>query len=420
MAMLSSSGQAAGPVGQAAPRKKSTATVRAAFTYPPTETLRQAGYWSWPGSNFDAEGRQKLYMDRLRAIERQLGMSVVVEPNPLDSPADAGRFIADVKQSAPDGLLLIPFKKGHWDNVLRIIKEAQLPTVVAATLGVLLSDHIRQLHREPGVYLISAADDFDAVACGLRMIRTARWMRDARIVNIAGNEVREATVPRLETQVHTIPHGRFVELFAKNRNLRNRCEHYADAYRKNAKSVVEPSPADILDAARTYFALKAIVEAESADALMMECLTGLRHPRTHCPPCMGFMSLRDEGFPTGCQSDLSSTLTLMLVQQLFGKPGFQQNAAMDTERNLYFGSHCTSATRMNGPSTAAEPYELRNHAEAGWGCVPRVLFTAGTRSRWRNICPPRGKSRLRCSSTPAGSSIARPSRPPVAAARTCA
>ena len=390
MAMLSSSGQAAGPVGQAAPRKKSTATVRAAFTYPPTETLRQAGYWSWPGSNFDAEGRQKLYMDRLRAIERQLGMSVVVEPNPLDSPADAGRFIADVKQSAPDGLLLIPFKKGHWDNVLRIIKEAQLPTVVAATLGVLLSDHIRQLHREPGVYLISAADDFDAVACGLRMIRTARWMRDARIVNIAGNEVREATVPRLETQVHTIPHGRFVELFAKMKPT-EQVRALADAYRKNAKSVVEPSPADILDAARTYFALKAIVEAESADALMMECLTGLRHPRTHCPPCMGFMSLRDEGFPTGCQSDLSSTLTLMLVQQLFGKPGFQQNAAMDTERNLYFGSHCTSATRMNGPSTAAEPYELRNHAEAGWGCVPRVLFTAGQEVTMAQYLPSSGE-----------------------------
>ena len=29
---------------------------------------------------------------------------------------------------------------------------------------------------------------------------------------------------------------------------------------------------------------------------------------------------------------------------------------------------------MNGPDAPAEPYCLRSHAEAGWGCVPRVLF----------------------------------------------
>ena len=32
---------------------------------------------------------------------------------------------------------------------------------------------------------------------------------------------------------------------------------------------------------------------------------------------------------------------------------------------------------MLGPSGPAESYELRNHAEAGWGCVPRVLFSPG-------------------------------------------
>jgi L-fucose isomerase-like protein len=92
---------------------------------------------------------------------------------------------------------------------------------------------------------------------------------------------------------------------------------------------------------------------------------------------MGFMSLRDEGIPAGCQSDLDSTVTLLLVQELFDKPGFQQNAAMNTEKNLYFGAHCTSASKMHGVDARGEPYILRNHAEAGWGCVPRVLFSKG-------------------------------------------
>jgi len=89
------------------------------------------------------------------------------------------------------------------------------------------------------------------------------------------------------------------------------------------------------------------------------------------------MSLRDEGIAAGCQADLNPTLTLMLIQQLFDKPGFQQNAAMNTARNLYFGSHCTAPSKMRGCSASPEPYTLHHHAEAGWGCVPRVLFSPG-------------------------------------------
>jgi L-fucose isomerase-like protein len=109
----------------------------------------------------------------------------------------------------------------------------------------------------------------------------------------------------------------------------------------------------------------------------MECLAGLRHPHQHVPPCMGFMDLRDGGIPAGCESDLDATLTLMLLQNLFDRPGFQHNPTVDTEKNHYFCAHCTSATRMRGRDAAPEPYVLMSHAEAGWGCVPRVLFSPG-------------------------------------------
>ena len=201
-------------------------------------------------------------------------------------------------------------------------------------------------------------------------------MKDSRLVNITGTERTEATVPHLGTKVVTLPNQRFFDEFNRT-EVTDRVKRLADAYLKNAREIVEPSKADILEAAKCYFALKLIIEGEQADAVMMNCLPGLKRPHKHVPPCMAFMSLRDEGIPAGCQSDLNATLTLMLVQQLFGKPGFQQNAAMDTEKNLYFGAHCTSPSKMNGPGTAAEPYILRNHAEAGWGCVPRVLFAAG-------------------------------------------
>jgi L-fucose isomerase-like protein len=367
---------AAGSARKPGNRQKGMATVRGAFIYPPTESLRKVGYYSWPASTFDAEGRQRQYMSRIKKIERNLGMRILMDAKPLDEPASVTKFISEVKQSKPDGLLLIPFKKGHWKHVTRIIEETKIPTVVLATLGVLLVGHINQLHRKSGVYMISSLENLDAVEYGMKMIRTARWMKEARIVNITGPEAKEENVPVIGTQVRTVPHERFYEEFRRT-EATDAVKKLAKAYLKNAKEVVEPSKADILEAAKCYFALKRVIEAERADAIMMNCLPGLKRPHKHVPPCMGFMSLRDEGIPAGCQSDLNATLTLMLVQQLFDRPGFMQNASMETEKNLYFGAHCTSASKMHGINSPSEPYILRNHAEAGWGCVPRVLFSMG-------------------------------------------
>ncbi|MHC4637232.1 MAG: twin-arginine translocation signal domain-containing protein [Planctomycetota bacterium] len=367
---------AAGPVIKVSGPQKKPATVRGAFIYPPTESLRKVGYYSWPGSSFDAEGRQRQYMQKIRQIERDLGMRISMDEKPLDDAASVAQFIKGIKLSKPDGLLLIPFKKGHWGHVTNIIEEVGIPTVVLATLGILLVNHINQLRQQSGVYLINSLDNLEAVKDGMNMIRTANWMRQSRIVNIVGSQIKETTVPHLGTQVRTIPHQRFYDEF-KRTKATDPVKKLAHAYLNNATEVVQPTKTDILEAAKTYFVLKQLIEAEKADAVMMDCLPGLKMPHKHVPPCMGFMSLRDEGIASGCQSDLSATLTLMLIQQLFDRPGFQQNASMETEKNHYFGAHCTSASKLNGTNTAAEPYSLMSHCEAGWGCVPRVLWRPG-------------------------------------------
>ena len=361
---------------QSKTRQKRPAKVRGAFVYPPTDTLRKAGYYSWPGSDFDAEGRQKAYLEQIKRIEKNLGISISMNEKALDSPESVTRFINEVKQSKPDGLLLILFKKGHLEHIIRIVEETGIPTVVLATLGILLVSHINQLHRRSGVYLINSLDNLDAVEDGMKMIKTAHWMNNSLIANIAGSEIKETTVPHLGTRVRTVPHTMFYKEFKRTETTGD-VKKLADAYLRNAKKVIQPTKADILDAARAYFAIKRIIKIEKADAVMMDCLPGLRRPHKHCPPCMGFMTLRDEGIAAGCQSDLNATLTLMLVQQLFDRPGFQQNASMETEKNLYFGAHCTCASKLNGTSSPSEPYILMNHAEAGWGCVPRVLWRTG-------------------------------------------
>jgi len=375
MALGSKGLLATASAGEATRKRKGIATVRGAFLYPSTESLRKVGYYSWPGSGFDAEGHHRMYAKEIEKIARKVGMRIGMDEKPLYEAESVTRFINDVKERKPDGLLLIPFKKSEWASIVRIVKETRIPTVTLATIGVLLNPHINQLYREPGVYVISSLDNFDAIESGMRMIRATRWMEESRLISLAGAESRKMTVPNLGTQVVAFPRKRFAEEFGHIETT-DAVQDLARAYLKNARKVVEPSESEVVDAAKTYFVCKRILEAEEGDAIMMDCLGGIRQ-RTFPPPCMGFMSLRDEGIASGCQNDLNPTLTMMLVQELFDRPGFQQNASSETEANHYFGAHCTSPTKLSGTSGPSEPYILRNHAEAGVGVVPQVLWREG-------------------------------------------
>ena len=354
---------------------KRKAVVMAAFLYPPSSSLKEAGYYSWPGSGFDAEGHQVQYSDKIRAMAQELGIDLRLESQALQVGDSAAAFIAKAKQEQPDGLLLIPFKKSEWTAVKQIVTETHLPTVAMTTLGVLLMPYIVEMQSRPGVYTIASLDNFEAIGYGLRMIRTTCRMKQSLILSVAGTETREYAEDRLGTRVRVVPMQRLVEVFQAV-PLDDEVKEIAHRYLSKAKRRVEPTRDDVLEAARATVACKRLIQEEGADALMMQCLEGIQ-ARQIPPPCMGYMDLRDEGIPAGCQNEISSTLTLMLVQELFNKPGFQQNAGCDTERNLYFGAHCTCPSKLHGPEGRSAPYILRNHAEAGVGCVPQVLWPVG-------------------------------------------
>ncbi len=355
-------------------RTKTPATVRVAFLYPPTEELKKEGYYSWPGSGFDAEGHHRQYLERITAMAKELGIRLAVEEKALTGPA-VDAFIASVKADAPDGLLLIPFKKSEWPAVQRIIEQTGIPTVAVATMGLLLMPHIHALKDKPGVRVISSLDNFDAIRDGLNMIRVRRWLRDAVILSIANEPAARTVVPVLGTRIQHVPMARYADL-CKSTTIDDEVKEVARRYSADAQACREPGPQDVLDAAQAHVALKRLIEQEKGDAMMMVCLDGIAK-RLIPPPCMSFMDLRDVGIVAGCQNDLDATLTMMIGQELLGRPGFQFNPACDTEKNLFYGSHCTCPRKLEGPKGPAQSYILRNHAEAGIGTVPQVLWPVG-------------------------------------------
>lgn len=388
--------------------------VKAVFTYPPTEALRRESYYSWPGSSFEAEAKHREYAAALEAAARRMNLRLEIEPRAIDTKEEAERFARAALDARPDGLLLIPLKKSHADNLPPILETTGLPAVIFTTIGVLLNPQIRDFQRREKVHVVVSLDNVDAAAWGLRLIQARRRLADSTIVDLAGEKREETRVATLGTRVVRVPLEDFYQLFARtgaDAEVRNRAARYL----REAVRLEEPNENDVLEAAKCHSVLKRIVERERADAVMMTCLPGLRHPRRHVPPCMGFMDLRDEGIPAGCESDLDATLTMMLLEYLFDKPGFQHNPTADTERKLYFGAHCTAPTRMLGRNGPAERYILRSHAEAGWGCVPQVLFPTGQRVTFAKLhSKPTPPDMVIYSGTIAGC----PANPPAGGCRT--
>ena len=136
--------------GSAEPTHEIT-TIRGAFLYPPTQELEKKGYYSWPGSDFDAEGRQKQYLSRIREMEKTLGIRIEMDEKPLDTVSEVDEFIARTTSAHPHGLLLIPLKKSpHWDHVVRIVEASENPDRHSGNPGRLAGFTCAASHRPAG------------------------------------------------------------------------------------------------------------------------------------------------------------------------------------------------------------------------------------------------------------------------------
>jgi len=151
----------------------------------------------------------------------------------------------------------------------------------------------------------------------------------------------------------------------------------AEEYIKNAKEVVEPSRGDVVEAAKTYVASKNILSEENGDAITLDCLGLIGAGLLPTTPCLGFSRLNDEGIPAGCEADMDSLLTMLILRYLFDKPSFIGDPTVDTVKNTWINSHCTSATMLAGIGGSREPFSLRRYGHLDLGVSPQVFWREG-------------------------------------------
>ncbi|MCP4642729.1 MAG: hypothetical protein GY851_19945 [bacterium] len=355
------------------PGAKRPARVRVVFLYPSSKTFSDNpdGWWSWPGNDFDAEGRQKAYMDNLREAQEPLGVELIADQGSVGDEKDAQKLVTALREEPVDGLLLVMFYNNSLklaDMLIECAKELGLPAIFYIGLGV-KHGPIASYQRE-GVYFIQSHENLEAIQDGLRMIATKVRLGQSLLLSVNEAEERRVGVEAFfGINVRVIPFKEYAKLF-DDVAISGEDRAWMQALVDDAREVRGMTPKALDNAIRAHLALKQLIREEGADGITMNCLR-----RGMLKPCISFSELNSELIPAACENDLSAAYTQLIGQLLTGQPGFQHNPAYDTERNHYYGSHCTCPAQLNGPDGPRSSYLLRRFAHTNEGsCAVQVFW----------------------------------------------
>lgn len=345
-------------------RKKKPALIRGAFFYPPAEVVlagKNEDSWSkhewftWPGNQFAPEQQQAKFLARLREMSRGLDLTIALEDKSIYTEAGIRAFIASLETNKPDALLLFNFYNTFSAKLRPILEAWKGPIILYHPVGANHQLPPEFFRTAPRVQYIHSIENWDALERGLRAVQAMNRMAQSRLLRVAGQFQKEApdTEPFFGLAIQGVPADQFNALFDEI-IVSPDLQRLAKSVRRNAHHITDLRDTAFQDAVRSHAAVQQIMERHDADAITIECLL-LKHRK----PCLSFSLNNGNLVPCGCENDLNATLTLMLGANCFGRGGFQHNPEFDTEQNLYFGAHCTCATRLHGPHEKPATYDLR-------------------------------------------------------------
>ena len=132
----------------------------------------------------------------------------------------------------------------------------------------------------------------------------------------------------------------------------------------------EATPEDMIKAMRLYHAIKRIVEEDKLSAITLSCFRLIE--QTGTTGCLALALLNDEGLIAGCEGDLQSIFSMLVVKVLTGKSTFMANPSMINARtNEVILAHCTVGIAQT------EKFIIRNHFETESGIGIQGILPTG-------------------------------------------
>jgi len=378
---MTAAGVALGGLGQLtaegaeapAPPPKKPPVVKVAFV-----RHRQAVCGGWPGHGFNNDAACKEYTEKLEAMGRELGVTVDLADAAIVDDAGVERFIKAAQGQNPDALMILPMGIfSMWQRANRIFDALDMPKLVFTQIGTSFTMDTAPIAHKPGFHLTSSLDIAD-VRPGLEMVKTAGKLKQSTLLVLGRNAYQGTAFQgdvfgKIGTRLKFVSGKEYVDVY-QNTPVSAEVRRLAEQVAKDAQEVKEVNQEDVLNAARHYFAARRLLAEHNADGLTSNCLGLCGQVGT---PCLGFSRLMDEGIAAGCESDIGSAMTMMLIHDLLGRPGYMADPLADTTQNLFANAHCNCPTRLDGFDRPREKYILRAHHAGGHWVSLQVLWRIG-------------------------------------------
>lgn len=329
---------------------------------------------TWPNIGYDYEGRKK---EVLAKLQKSLpGIDFL--PATAQSAEEAEKILQNDKDV--DGYVV--YIAGIWTGVANKIASSGHPVILVDDLyagsGEFLIEYARALragYKVVGVSSSRFADVVEAVRCFecIKRLRSSvildvtdsqgYWGDPKVIKDVFGTEVRKISSTEINDAYRNA-----------DRTLGDR---WAKTWIQNAEKVVEPSEEEIKKSGAMYIALLDLLARHKAQAITIDCLSLFYGGKLPAYPCLGFFQLNNDGKVGACEGDLPSTMMMLLMTNLVGRPGYISDPVIDTSRNEIIYAHCVASNKVFGPHGASNPYRIRNHSEDRKGAAVQSLMPAG-------------------------------------------
>lgn len=346
---------AAPAAGTALAIPSASPTLRVVFSHPPVDRI------GWPYVNFAYEPRKKELLGKLQTAFPSFRFL----PETVTAREDVTRVLnAD---SEVDGyivfLLGIPGPGGA-------IGASGRPAVFVNELyggGI-------GLGTGPRAVSISSSD-FNDVIDAVRSFDCLKKLRASIIldgVNRAPERAAKALDEAFGTQVRVISAQELNTAYEKAN--RSEAATWAKTWIDKAEKVVEPSREEIGKSAQMYIGMRDLMARNNAQGFAVDCLGFFYSGQMAAYPCLGFCQLNDDGFVGACEADLQSTISMLILTYLTGRPGYISDPVVDTAKKQVIYAHCVGPTKVYGPNGPTNPYHIRSHSEDRKGASMRSLL----------------------------------------------
>ncbi len=353
--------------------------LRLVFSHIPAEKP------TWPYQGYNYEARKQELTTRLRQSCPNVEFLPATALN-----AEEAKKIMEADREV-DGY--IAYMVGIWTRVPQTIAATGRPTLFVDDLYagsgeylIAYADAKRRGYRVAGV----ASTRFEDVVRAIKAFEVMKKLRSSVILDVTDGDPganAQAVEEMFGTKVRKISGGEISAAYEKADKAQ--AEVAARRWIKEAKKVVEPSADEIRKSGAMYIAMKTLMEQHRSPALTIACLNLFYAGKLAAYPCLGLFQFNNDGLVGACEADLQSTITMLAMTYLSGRPGFISDPVIDTAKNQIIYAHCVAPSKVYGPNGASNPYHIRSHSEDRKGASIRSIMPLGEMTTTLKFHPPR-------------------------------